>query len=203
MYLILVKILPLAPLRSITPFYYIRPIPIFYNYNPYQYLCAFNSAYIRAISNILKCLNTFFNKDLSRLLRGVGQGAILLELESLNIALEFVQLVDLVINFVIERNKEWNKAFVGISDIINSSFILPISLLFIVLLVGLLKGLFTQFLLSFYILLYLQFSLFLIKLYIYFNFNFFIIKSLNKLLIVDVLRQCFLIIHVAGPFIII
>jgi len=75
-------------------------------------------------------------------LRGVGWGAILLELESLNIALEFVWLMDLAINFVIERNKEWNKAFVGISDIIDSSFVLPISLLFIVLLVRLLKGLF-------------------------------------------------------------
>jgi hypothetical protein len=89
---------------------------------------------------MLKYLNTFFNKDSSRPLRGMGWGAILLKLESLNIALEFVWLVDLAINFVIERNKEWNKAFVGISDIIDSSFILPISLLFMVLPVRLPKG---------------------------------------------------------------
>lgn len=92
---------------------------------------------------MLKYLNAFFNKDSSRLLRGVGWGAILLELESLNIMLEFVWLVDLAINFVIERNKEWNKAFVGISDIIDSSFVLPIPLLFIALPIGLPKGPFT------------------------------------------------------------
>jgi hypothetical protein len=152
---------------------------------------------------MFKYWDTCFLENSGRPFASMRRSTILLKNKPRNIVLQFIRIVNLKIDLTNKRKKQRYDAFVCIADIINASFVFPISLLLVIFPINLPTCWFSWLLLPFPFLFLFLFELNSIKLSSCFCFNFLIVVLLHQLFVSFFLFFCFLIINMARAFVIV